>query len=67
MFEPPISVYEISKERNPLIGFFYGIPVGIGRGLFRASVGVVEIFTFPFEPYGPTVEPEFLFFGNDNE
>ena len=49
-FEIPIAVHEVWVKKNPFMGVIYGIPMGIGRTCFRFAVGVVEAFTFPFEP-----------------
>lgn len=64
VFELPFTVYEVSKKQNPVAGFFYGIPMGIGRAFFRLTVGIVEIFTFPYEPFEPMIEPEYLLIKN---
>lgn len=58
--EAPMTAYEISVDENPLIGILYGLPVGVAKSIMRCIIGVVEISTFPFEPYEPILEPEFL-------
>ncbi len=60
-FELPITIYEYSVEENPLVGVLYGVPVGIGRAVVRMVTGLVELITFAQPPYGPMVEPEYLF------
>ncbi|NQT06766.1 MAG: exosortase system-associated protein, TIGR04073 family [Candidatus Omnitrophica bacterium] len=59
-----INMYEISKEEGVLKGILLGFPIGIARGIFRATAGLVEIATFPFDPYGPIIKPEYLLLDN---
>lgn len=59
--EIPITIHNISVEKNPLIGILFGLPVGIGKSVIRMCIGLVEFTTFPFEPYEPIIEPEYLF------
>lgn len=61
-FEVPITVYDTSVEENPITGLLYGFPLGIAKGGIRLCIGAVEITTFPFPPYRPLFEPEFLLF-----
>jgi putative exosortase-associated protein (TIGR04073 family) len=58
--EVPMSVYKTTKEENPVTGVLFGLPAGIAKGLVRFGIGVVETLTFPFEPYAPLIEPEYL-------
>lgn len=58
--EVPKTIYDTSVEENPITGLLYGLPMGFAKGLVRFAIGVVELGTFPFEPYGPLIEPEFL-------
>jgi len=58
--EVPMTVYKTSKEENPITGVLFGIPAGIARGAVRLVVGVIELGTFPFQPYEPMLEPEYL-------
>lgn len=60
-FELPVTIYKTSTEQNILAGLLYGIPAGLGRGAIRMCAGLVEFTTFPFPPYEPIIEPEFLF------
>ena len=60
--EVPMSVYKTSKDENPVTGILYGLTLGVAKGLVRLAVGVIELGTFPFEPYEPLLEPEFLMF-----
>ncbi|MEE8359574.1 MAG: exosortase system-associated protein, TIGR04073 family [Candidatus Omnitrophota bacterium] len=58
--EVPRTVYETTKDKNLVTGVLYGLPLGFAKGLVRFAVGVVELGTFPFEPFEPLLEPEFL-------
>jgi putative exosortase-associated protein (TIGR04073 family) len=58
--EVPASVYKATVDENPIIGLFYGLSVGAAKGVARLAVGIIELGTFPFEPYTPLMEPEFL-------
>ena len=60
--EAPIVVYETSVNENPIAGILYGLPVGVAKSALRLAVGAIELGTFPFEPYAPLMEPEFLLF-----
>ncbi len=64
-FSPIELLYSIKKE-NQQESFPPGWALGIGKGSFatveRASVGIFEILTFPFqmpEDYQPLIQPEF--------
>ena len=58
--EVPKAIYETSKDENPITGVLYGLPLGVGKSVVRFAVGVIELGTFPFEPFEPLLEPEFL-------
>ncbi len=58
--EVPRTVYETTKDENLVTGVLYGLPLGFAKGLVRFAVGVIELGTFPFEPFEPLLEPEFL-------
>lgn len=63
--EIPVSVYKTSVEKNPLIGLTYGFPLGVGRGIIRMFVSLVDITTFPIPPYEPFFKPDILFPGRE--
>lgn len=62
--ELPITISQNYKKRgHNIAGAFYGLPVGIVRGVSRTAIGVYEIVTFPLpipEHYKPIMEPEFV-------
>lgn len=58
--EVPMNVYETSKDENVVTGLLYGMTVGVAKSLVRLAIGAVELGTFPFEPYSPLMEPEYL-------
>ena len=60
--ELPIAVYKTSVEENPLMGLTYGMALGFTKSALRLTASVIEVATFPFEPYEPMIEPEFLLF-----
>lgn len=58
------TVKRHSEEHGYAAGLLFGLPVGIGRALWRTSVGVYETVTFPVplpRYYEPIMEPEFVF------
>lgn len=61
--EIPKNIYEISSQKNPLMGISWGLAKGIGLGVARTGVGVYEVITFPFpipESYEPIMKPEYV-------
>ncbi len=52
-----------SEEHGYIAGCLYGLTAGIGRAIWRTSVGVYETITFPLpipQDYQPIMEPEYV-------
>lgn len=61
--ELPKGIRDGSQEEAPLVGVTAGIFKGLGLGLLRTGVGVIEVVTFPFpwpKDYSPVYEPEYV-------
>jgi len=60
--EVPKTMYEESKEHNPLIGLTYGTIKGSVKCVGRTGVGAFETGTFLVPKYDETMlEPEYVF------
>jgi putative exosortase-associated protein (TIGR04073 family) len=58
------DIYNTTEEKNLLVGWTVGLAKGIGNGILRFGVGVIDLFTFPFGfPEGskaPLIDPEYV-------
>jgi len=60
--EVPKTMYEESKESNPLIGLTYGTVKGSVKCAGRTGIGAFEAGTFLVPEYDETMlEPEYVF------
>ena len=57
--ELPYSMSVLNQREGNAAAFSYGIVRGVGRVLFRVSMGVYEVATFPFT-YNGTYKPPYL-------
>ena len=61
--ELPKGIRDGSQQEHPLVGVTTGLFKGLGLGLLRTGVGVLEVITFPFpwpKDYAPVYEPEYV-------
>ena len=49
------SVEQTALNQGPDVGYTTGFVKGLNRTLVRTGVGVYEVVTFPFPPYGPVL------------
>lgn len=58
------GVHTTTEEKNLFVGWTVGLLKGFGNGFLRFAVGVVDVFTCPFNfPEGnkaPLIDPEFV-------
>lgn len=65
IIEIPRQMTKVSREEGMAAGTFYGLLKGCAFFVGRAAVGTLEIITFPFPPYKPLIEPEFVLTDED--
>ena len=56
LYEVPRQIGKANDENNILGGIFVGVPVGIGKGVWRTAIGLYETATF-FLPIPERYEP----------
>ena len=58
------DIHVTTEEKNLLIGWTVGLAKGFGDGILRFGVGVIDLFTFPFDfpddEKAPLIDPEFV-------
>lgn len=57
------GIYDVSVEKEPITGVFYGPILGLGMAIVRTGSGMYEAVTFPFPfpaHYRSTIEPEYV-------
>jgi len=58
------NIHTTTEEKNLLVGWTVGLLKGLGEGVVRLAVGVIDVVTFPFDfpdsNKGPLIDPEFV-------
>lgn len=57
--EIPQNISQINEREGNAAALSYGTVRGIGRTLYRISLGVYEVFTFPAATYNGTYRPPY--------
>jgi len=59
--EVPKTIYEESKETDPVTGLVYGSMKGSGKCIMRTGAAAMDTSTFLFPSYDePLLEPEYV-------
>ncbi|MDD2751943.1 MAG: exosortase system-associated protein, TIGR04073 family [Candidatus Omnitrophica bacterium] len=64
--EIPAGIYRVSKEDEPVKGFFLGTIEGVFTAALRAATGIADMLTFVIPPYDkPPMQPEYALANTD--
>jgi len=60
LVEIPAQAYEVSEEKDPLVGCTLGVAEGFFTALCRGMTGLFDVVTFIIPPYNkPLMKPEY--------